>query len=216
LKLGILFFLLQLSLSIGYQSDNVVIAQIMGAGAVSAYAIPARLFNLVASLLGLVSSAMWPAYADAKARSDGAWIRRSYMRTTILGVGVSAALTAILIVFGNRIIAEWLNLFSGAGRAHAPVIQASALLLSFLAIRCVLNAYLQPINFLMNGVNELKVQVIAGLIMAVVNIALSVLFVKWFGIVGAVLGTVVAETFVLVIPMTIALNRTLKRLTAVA
>ncbi|HEY0796071.1 MAG TPA: oligosaccharide flippase family protein [Acidisarcina sp.] len=213
LRMGLMFFLLQLSISIAYQSDNVVIAQIMGAGAVSAYAIPARLFNIVASLLALVSGAMWPAYADAKARSDGAWIRKSYVRTTIFGVGVSAALTAVLIIFGNRIIAVWVNLFSGGG-PHAPVIQASALLLTIFGIRCVLNAYLQPINFLMNGVNELKVQVIAGLTMAVVNIALSIIFVKWFGVVGAVLGTVVAETFVLVIPMTIALNRTLRRLTA--
>lgn len=213
LRMGIMFFLLQVSISVAYGSDNIVIARIMGAGAVPAYAVPARLFNIVASLLGMVSGAMWPAYADAKARSDWHWIKRSYIRTTILGVSVSAALTAALIIFGNRILYVWVNLFSGADKGHGPVIQASALLLTIFGIRCVLNAYLQPINYLMNGINELKVQVIAGLIMAVVNIGLSILFVKMYGIVGAVLGTVVAETIVLVVPMTIALNRTLRRLT---
>jgi Na+-driven multidrug efflux pump len=108
----------------------------------------------------------------------------------------------------------WVNLFSGADKGHGAVIQASALLLTIFGIRCVLNAYLQPINYLMNGISELKVQVIAGLIMAAVNIFLSILFVRMYGIVGAVLGTVVAETIVLVVPMTVALNRTLRRLTA--
>lgn len=202
LRTGLLFFVLGLCLAVAYQSDNFVITRIMGARAVNGYALPARLFNIVASLLVLLSGSMWPAYADAKARSDAQWIRRSFVRTVKLGTGLSAVITLVLMVFGNRILALWVG----------PEIRASALLLAVFGVRCVLNAYLQPINLLLNGLNELRSQTILMVIMAAVNITLSIWFVRLFGVVGAVLGTVVAEAVVLVVPMTVVVNRTLKRL----
>jgi O-antigen/teichoic acid export membrane protein len=199
---GMMFFLLQLSFSVGMQTDNVVIAQILGAKSVADYAVPARLFNVIPGFLVMVSASMWPAYADALARSDGQWIRRSFMRVAIGGTAITILATTILILFGNRILAVWVG----------PQIHASAALLTVFGLQCVLYAYLQPVSFLLNGIGKFRIQVITGLAMAALNLALSILFVRRYGVIGAVLGTVTSLVLVVVVPLTIVTMRTLNKL----
>lgn len=201
---GVLFFLCQVFTSIGVQTDNVVIAQILGAKMVAAYAVPARLFNLIPSLLGMMSGPLWPAYADALARSDGPWVRRTFLRIAGGGMAVTAMLTILLVVFGNRILALWVG----------PQIQASIPLLTVFGILCVLNAFLTPVSFLLNGLAKIKIQVVVFMAMSVVNLTLSILFVKRYGIIGAVLGTVVSLALVVVLPLSIAVRNSLREFRA--
>ena len=70
LKIGMLFFVLQLATAVGYESDNIVIAQLLGAEQVSQYAIPLKLFMFVPLLVGFGYSALWPAYGEAIARGE--------------------------------------------------------------------------------------------------------------------------------------------------
>ncbi len=198
---GMMIFLLQVAYSVGMQTDNIVIAQIMGAKAVAAYAVPARLFNILPGFLVMLSSSMWPAYADAVARSDGPWIRRSFMRVTIVGTSITIVATIFLIFFGNRILAIWIG----------PQVHATAAMLTAFGVQCVLYAYLQPVSFLLNGVGVFRVQVISALAMAVMNLVLSILFVKHYGIIGAVLGTVTSLLLVQVVPLTVVTKRVLRR-----
>jgi len=200
LHTGAMFFLQQLGYCVGMQTDNVVIAQIMGAASVAAYAVPARLFNMVLGFLVMISVAMWPAYTDAKARNEGKWIRRSFLRVFVGGTAATVLITAVLILFGNRILRVWIG----------PQMQASMSLLLVLGAQCVVYAYLQPINFLLNAVGRFRVQVICQLAMAALNLALSILFVKRYGIVGGALGTVVSLVVVQVVPLTIVTWRELK------
>jgi O-antigen/teichoic acid export membrane protein len=201
-RTGVMFLLLQISFSVGMQTDNVVIAQIMGAKSVADYAVPARMFGMINAFLIMVSGAMWPAYADAMARSDWPWIRKSFMRVVGFGTAITVIATAFLVYFGNKILAIWVG----------PQMHASPTLLAVFAIQCILYAYLQPINFLMNGIGKLRVQVISGLVMAFLNLALSIVFVKLYGIVGAVLGTVISQSLVQVVPLTAVTWRELKKL----
>ena len=200
-RTGMMFFLLALAISVGMQTDNIVIAQILGAKSVAAYAVPARLFSMVNAFLIMLSSAMWPAYADAVAHSDGPWIRRSFARVAVGGTALTIIAVVLLVVFGNQILAVWVG----------PQIHASAALLTVFGIQCVLYAYMQPMNFLLNGVGQLRVQVICALVMAVLNLALSILFVIQYGIIGAVMGTVISVLVAQVVPLTVATRNALKR-----
>lgn len=206
LRTGMMFFLLQLSFSIGLQTDNIVIARVMGAQAVADYAVPARLFNMILGFLVMISSAMFPAYTEALARSDGQWIRKSFLRITIAGTVVTVIAVGVLILCGNQILHAWVD-----SQMHA-----STMLLTALGAQTVLYAYLQPISFLLNGIGQFRAQVISGLMMAVLNLALSILFVKNFGVIGAVFGTIGALILVQVAPLTIVVRRELKRLIGIS
>lgn len=204
-RTGILFFLCQVFSSIGLQTDNIVIAQIMGAKMVAAYAVPARLFNLIPGLLAMMSGPLWPAYADALVRSDGRWIRRTFLRIAGSGMAVTAMITLILVIFGNRILALWVG----------PQVHASIPLLIVLGIVCVLNAFVTPVSFLLNGLSQIRIQVLVFMAMSVVNLTLSIIFVKRFGIIGGALGTAVSETLVVILPLSIAVRNSLRKMNAV-
>lgn len=202
LRMGMMFFLLQLSFSVGLQTDNVVIAQILGAKAVAEYAVPARLFNMILSFLVMVSGAMAPAYTDALARRDGRWIRKGFFRVTIGGTAVTIVGVGFLILFGNRILDLWIG----------PQIHASLALMTAFAVQSVLYAYLQPISFFLNGIGRFREQVVSGLIMAFVNLALSIILVRSFGIIGAVLGTIASLILIQVGPLSVVVRRALNDL----
>jgi O-antigen/teichoic acid export membrane protein len=109
------------------QTDNVVIAQIMGAQAVAAYAVPASLFNIVNSFATMLSGFIWPAYADAMARSDASWIRRTFKRILLAGTSITLAATILLVLFGNHILAIRVG----------PQVEASTELLAVFGLQCI-------------------------------------------------------------------------------
>jgi O-antigen/teichoic acid export membrane protein len=202
LKTGLMFFCLQLAAALGYQSDNLVIAHLLGARMVASYAVPSRLFNILPLLIGIIAGPMWPAYADAVASGDGQWIRKTFKRT-VIGLGtMTFAATLILVIYGNIILTLWVG----------PQMRVSFALLLAFGVRCVLSAYLQPLSFLLNGMGKLRAQAIIAILMSIFNLVLSILFVRSFGVIGAILGTVIAELTVVVIPETIIVGRVLKRL----
>jgi O-antigen/teichoic acid export membrane protein len=76
----------------------------------------------------------------------------------------------------------------------------------------VLSAYLQPLSIFLNGVGRIKEQAIIALSMAVVNLALSIVLVIHFGVIGAILGTIISEIVIVLVPGTIIANRALSQL----
>ena len=201
LRTGVMFLLLQLSYVIGMQTDNIVIAQILGPKAVSDYSVPSKLYNIVLALLIILSGSLWPAYTDAMATRDREWIVNAFRRVTIVGTTLAVVSSAALYLFANRILSVWVG----------SSIQASRVFLVLLGAMCITSAYLQPMSFLLNGLSRFRVQVICGLVMAALNLGLSIVFVERYGIIGAILGTVVATIAVQVIPLTIFTRLVLRR-----
>jgi O-antigen/teichoic acid export membrane protein len=202
MQTGLMFFCMQVATALGYQSDNLVIAHLMGAQCVAGYAVPSRLFNIYLLTIGIITSPMWPAYAHALAGGDIQWIRRTF-KSTVIGVVILTCVAMLVLVFFTNVI---LSLWVGPG------IRVTFALSVTFAIRCILSAYLQPLSFLLNGIGKLKAQAIISILMSIINLALSILFVRHFGIIGAILGTVVSEFAIVVIPSTVIVVGALERL----
>ena len=73
-----MFLVLQLGVSIFYGSDNIIITHLLGPDAVAGYAVPERMFSLISTLLAMALMPLWPAYAEAAARGDHSWVRRTF------------------------------------------------------------------------------------------------------------------------------------------
>jgi O-antigen/teichoic acid export membrane protein len=104
---GMLFFVLQAAMSIGMQSDNVVVARVLGLQRVTEYAIPARLFAIVPGITAMLVSPLWPAYGEAFARGDARWIIRTLRRSLLMTVSILLPANVLLVLFGRTIIRWW-------------------------------------------------------------------------------------------------------------
>jgi O-antigen/teichoic acid export membrane protein len=197
LKNGMLFFVLQLAVVIGFQSDTLIVARFLGVNQVPQYAIPMRLFMLIPSLLNLVIAPLWPAYAEAIARRDVAWVHKSFYRSLFLAAGFSLPLSTLFIIFGDRIIQLW------AG----DQIQPNLLLLLGIGLWTVLVSLAAPISVLLNGANVIRFQVICASFMALGNLAFSIILVQKVGISGPVLASSISWVTFSLLPTVLYLPR---------
>jgi O-antigen/teichoic acid export membrane protein len=190
LSTSFLFFMLQLAATVGYQSDNVIVARILGAGQVPQYAVPFRLLMFPPLILGLVLTPLWPAYAEAIARRDQGWVVKTLRRSIVLSLVVSVPLSAVLVVAGVPIIHLW------AG----PLINPSMSLLIGLATWAVLLSLSSALSMFLNAARAFRFLVVAAVSMMLANLVLSIMLTRALGISGVVWGSVIAQGVFVLIP----------------
>jgi O-antigen/teichoic acid export membrane protein len=201
-RIGILFFLLQIVVSVAFASDNLVAAQVLGSEAVAQYSIPSRVFSMTLLISTLLIGPLWPAYGEALARGDIPWVERTLKRSLTLIVFLVGIPSIVLIAIGSKVIHLWV------GSAITP----SFLLLLGLGIWTIMSALGHALAMFFNGANILRIQVICGFIMAISGLLLKIWLAKTIGLPGIVWGTVIAFFFCCLVPYAFYVPRLLSNL----
>jgi O-antigen/teichoic acid export membrane protein len=189
--IGISFFIMQIAGVVVFASDNIIIAQLLGAHAVAAYAIPQRLFGIIPAVLGMAVVPLWPAYGEALARGDRAWVWRTLRRSFLASVGLAGLGSIVLVCAGSWIITLWVG----------NVIATSMLLLVGLGIWQVLQPGISAIVMYLSGANALRFLAIVGVTTAILAIALKIYLVPVMGISGVVWASILSYVFCTCIPI---------------
>ncbi len=201
LRSGSSFFLIQVAAVVVFSSDNLVVSHYLGAAEVTPYSVTWRLVGLAAVLQSLIFPALWPAYAEAYARRDFLWIRRTFAATMKGTVALNAFCVAILLLFGRSLIRLW------AGPAAVPT---TALLLA-MGIWALINGFMSVESCLLAALNRTREQAVLSVIAAALNIALSLWLVRHIGSLGVIGGTILSYLLVLVVPQSLIVRRVWKR-----
>ena len=199
LRMGFLFVVLQVSGALAFLSDNIVVANRLGSEAVAQLAIPAKLFTLVLLPVTLMVSPLWPAYGEARARGDIAWIRRTLTRSTILAVLFTAGAGLVAVALGPFVIRHWSR--------HA--VDPALGVLFALAVWTTLSAWGQSAAAFLNGTGQIIGQAITGVLMAVTAFSLKWVLVEKWGVSGVVWATTMSYSVIVVIPLSILIRRAL-------
>ncbi|HTV15198.1 MAG TPA: oligosaccharide flippase family protein [Acidobacteriaceae bacterium] len=187
---GSQFFVIQIAGLVVFNSDNLVISHFLSPGQVTPYNVTWRLVNYLTAIQVLVFPALWPAYSEAHAKGDLAWIRTTYAKYRIITIASLALGCVILAGFGQRIIRLW------AGPAAVPPM----ILVLLMCVWMIIYAFTTNQSCLMGATARVKKQAIFSLIGAIVNLTLSVIWVRTLGVVGVLLGTIVSYLLFVVIP----------------
>ncbi len=182
IRVGVLFFILQISVTVASRSDVVVAARVLSPEAAAEYSVALRLFFLAPTTLAMAMLPLWPAYAEAITRGDIAWVRSTLIRSTLIGVGISSASSAVLIVFGRDLLRVWVG----------PVFDPPFMMLVGMAIWAVVSTAFTSISMLLNGATVVKFQIIVSSIMAIASIGASIVLAGAFGLSGVIWGTLLA------------------------
>ena len=187
---GMLFFLLQIMVTLTFTADNIIIAQLLGATAVAQYSVPEKMFSAVSTVLTMMLMPLWPAYGEALARGDRAWARRTLKRSFLAAVAISAFSSAVLVLAGPQIIRLWVG----------NVIQPSFILLLGLGIWKVVEAGGNAFAVYLNGAHIVKAQVVIATTTAFAALALKVYLVRRIGVAGLPWGTLTAYLIFAMLP----------------
>jgi len=191
LRLGALFLVLQVVSAAAFFSDNFVAAHVLGAAAVTQYAVPRRMFDAVALIVAMYVTPLWPAYGEAIARGDVQWVRRTLVRSTVRMTLFALGVGAVLVAFGQPILHLW------AG----PLVTPPLSLLAGFAVWTVLASAGSAVAAFLNGAGRLRFQVVTAIAMGVAALTLKILLARSVGLPGIIWGTVAAYTACTAIPM---------------
>jgi O-antigen/teichoic acid export membrane protein len=172
LREGFLLFALNLVGGLSFLFDNVLTLQLLGPEASAQMTIALRVCMTGLGFLLVVSQPLWPAFADAAAKLDKHWIRRSLFRGIGLLTGISGAGSLILLIFGQRLLQIWLHSSLGIGQT----------LLWAISGWVVAQALIRIPHLFLNGVSVVRFQLIVTALASALAILFKVLLARSSGV----------------------------------
>jgi O-antigen/teichoic acid export membrane protein len=197
---GVFSSLLQVSGLLIFSADSFVIGSALPVAMVTFFAIAASLTDYTRSVLSAISQTIAPRASALEGVGETAELERVVIRMAALATFVALPITVTFIVRGHSFLGLWMGP-TYADRS-APLLTALSVALSFAAAR-------QVVAGATIGMNRHRLLVPFYLAEGVINVGVSLYWVRVMGILGVALGTAVPNlaTTLLVIPW--VLRRTL-------
>lgn len=191
-RLGSVFFLIQFSGLIIYQTDNIIIANLYGPASVTDYNIVLRYFSILSIGMGVIMSPFWSAFTDAYIKKEFDWIQQLVRKLTKI-MALFAVAAILFFLSSNFVYKLWID-----DAIHIPY-----LLSGMMALSVVLYGFFSIYTYVINGVGKIKLLMYSSIVAAIINIPLSYFFADTLqlGISGVVLGTLLCSTFSGIISM---------------
>ncbi len=197
LQHGLLFFALQVAGALMYAPDNLIVAQLRGPEAVASYSVAVKLFSVSILLAEVALVPLWPAFGEAIARGDHAWVRQTLRRSLQLTTLAATLLAVVLVVAGNWFISLWVG---SAMVANRP-------LLLGLGAWAVIGTVGTAAAMYLNAANRVGVQVACAIAMIPASLALKVVMVERYGPAGAPWALVLAYLAFVAAPLVVLAGR---------
>ena len=184
------------------QTDNMVIAHILGASQVTPYAVTFSLFTIATGLQNLAYHSLWPAYTEAFEQRDYNWIRRTLRANFRFSLFTTLAIVSVLTIFGGAIIRLW------AGREAVPPLSVFI----WMALWQLMLSTLLAGSCLLNAIGRLKGMTTYGTVTAILNLTLSILLAQKYGITGVIAATVIAFAVANYVPTFLEVRSILRKM----
>jgi O-antigen/teichoic acid export membrane protein len=169
---SLLFFVLQIGTALGWGMDSLIISSTLGASAVTSYTLVQRMYLIATQPMLILNGPLWPAYADADARNDRAFIRKTLVSAASVTL-VYTASSVLLLAWGSApLLRRWTG---GAVAPPAEIVYA-------LGVWTIVAAMANCFAMFLNGMGILKPQVIAVLVIIAIGVPLKFLVARALGI----------------------------------
>lgn len=172
MRVGLLFFLLQVAATLQLGLDPLIVNQVLGPKAVASLALVQKPFELFSILLLLLLQPLWPAYREAITSGDVAWVRKTFRRTLVLSFSLAFLVILLMITEGQHLIRIW------AG----PMVEPEHGLITAYCAAYLFLASQTPLAFFFNGLGKVRFQLILAIPSILTSILVKVFLTPIFGL----------------------------------
>jgi len=183
IKTGSIFFLLTIANTILFQTDNIIISSVLGTEYVTSYAITFRVYNILLQFINALTVSLWPIYGSLSLDKNWNKINKIYNNIVFIIVFLGGLAWIGGINFSKVIIGIWVGKVGYAGIWTSLFLGGFVFLYSFIG---------GANTSLINGINPSKIVPIVKMISALLNLILSLIFIRFFGISGVALATFIS------------------------
>lgn len=173
-KLGGKYMVTQLAALGIYQSQPMIITQMLGPASVVIFVVSYKVITLPMDLIYMATQPFIAAFGEAKARGDWKWIRSAYRNATWASAGIGFSLVALMALISKPLIRIW---------ASASAVPTTAFIL-WLSIYVMIGIALMPTNQLLSGLERVTPLAISTTLCAVGVVIGGILLAHGHGLVG--------------------------------
>ena len=182
LRLGFLYFILMAATALANTVDSIVAIRLFGPETASVIGISGKVFGAGQALVLAALTPLWPAFSEALARHDAAWVRRTLLLALAAGAGGGGLTAVSLAVITNPVVHLWVS----------PQLTLSSSLLIANALWLTLIGTGNAFGMLLNGAGIVRLQIVAALFYGGVAFGLKLILPHWLDAAGIVWATVIA------------------------
>jgi O-antigen/teichoic acid export membrane protein len=166
-SLGWQFFVLQIVVVVIFQTDNIIISQFFEPKEVTNFNVAYKYYSILVVLFSIILTPYWTAFSEAYFKKDITWIRSSIQKLVKIFL-FSILASLFMIFFSSSFFRIWV------GDEINISISLSVWLCLYIAI---MNWSAIFSNFL-NGVGKIRLQLTFAPLVGIINILLSIFFIK--------------------------------------
>jgi len=166
---------------LNYSIDAIIIGAYLGAAAVALWTVPQRLAEMLQRLTNQFNGVIFPVVVDSDAGQKPERLRTIFIQGTRLSLVTVIPLAAALFLLARPLVLSWV------GPRFTESILVAQILIAVVAIR-VGNA---TATTLLKGAGEHRMLAFANAGGALANVALSLLWIRRFGLIGQAYGTLI-------------------------
>ena len=163
-------------------TDTIVIGLLLGPKPVAAMFLTQRLILIANAQVNSVANASWAALADLKHRAENVAFRERLVELSRLVVGVGLTISGTVAAYDGQFVKLWVgkSLYAGDLLAVLTLIQG------------VIFGFVLLFTWVIDTLGDSRHRTLVSSSGSVLNLILSFVFVKWIGVPGVTLGTIVA------------------------
>ena len=178
---SVYLFIIDIAIQIGFNLDNVVIGAALGTSAVAVYAVTLRLADYQRQVCNQFNGFLFPIVVRLRASGSLEALQTMLIEGTRIALVLVTGVTIGVIGFGRPLLVRWM----GAG------FEAGAVPLYVLALAGIVLVGQGPLGNILLGTGRHRLVAFVSLGEAIANLALSVILVRRFGMLGVAIGTAV-------------------------
>lgn len=165
-----------------HYSDSVVIGIMMGPAHVTYFVIGASLTEYMRMLVNQMTQTFTPLTSELQARRAPEKIEAVLMHGTKLSLVIALPIAVVFLTMGRRFISLWM------GKEYGPLSGDVLMVMTITHLFAVAQYTTQDI---LQGLNKHHLSAIFRSVEAVANLALSIVLIRHWGIVGVAVGTAI-------------------------
>jgi O-antigen/teichoic acid export membrane protein len=174
LKMGGKYMIMQLAALGIYQSQAMIITQMLGPSKVMIFVVAFKIMTLPLELIHMGTVPFFSAFGEAKARNDWNWIKRAFKNITIASIVSGVSLAVALALFAKPLILVW------TGSSAVP----DTYLVIWLFFYTITGVSLVTSQQLLCGIERVETVLLSIIFCAIGCVVLGILFVHWWGLSG--------------------------------
>ena len=178
---SVYILIIDLANKLNYSTDTIVIGAFMGTAAVAVWAVAQRLIEIVQRITDQLNAVLFPVVVDHSTVERVDKLQKILIQGTRLSLAMVVPLATVLGLTARPVVMVWVG----------PNFEGAVNVIYILSIVVALRVGNATSTVILKGGGLHKVLALSNLSMAVSNLVLSVVLVRWYGLIGVAIGTMI-------------------------